>query len=158
MKRTILLIIVPVVLFGITIALFKKPAEPVMAKANVTVHKTATCGCCGNYVGYLKQNGYNVTVINHATNELMTAEKRKMDIPSSLDSCHTTVFDESKLYVEGHIPIEAVDKVFADKPEIDGIGMPGMPSASPGMPGKKTEPFNISQVKRDGNVLPYMTL
>lgn len=158
MKRIILLVIVPIVLFGIAAVALKRPSEPVMAKADVTVHKTATCGCCGNYVGYLKQNGYNVTVVNHANNELMNVEKRKMDIPTSLDSCHTTVFDESKFFVEGHIPIEAVDKVFAEKPEIKGIGMPGMPSASPGMPGKKVEPFNISQVSLDGTVTSYMTL
>lgn len=158
MKRTIILITIPAILFGIMVLVFGKPSEPVSAKADVTVHKTATCGCCGNYVGYLRQNNYSVTVINHPSNEQLTAEKRNMSIPITLDSCHTTVFDDTKLFVEGHIPVEAVDKVLAEKPAIKGIGMPGMPSASPGMPGKKTEPFNISQVALDGSLLPYLTL
>jgi len=36
-------------------------------------------------------------------------------------------------FIEGHIPIEAIEKLLTEKPEIDGIALPEMPSGSPGM-------------------------
>lgn len=51
--------------------------------------------------------------------------------------------------MEGHIPIEVVEKLFEFKPDIDGIALPGMPVGSPGMPGEQTEVFTIHAL-RDG--------
>jgi hypothetical protein len=50
-------------------------------------------------------------------------------------------------FIEGHIPIEAIEKLLTEKPEIDGIALPEMPSGSPGMPGFKLAPFKIHSVK-----------
>jgi len=52
--------------------------------------------------------------------------------------------------VEGHIPEEAVQKLLAEKPDIKGIGMAGMPSGSPGMPGPKTSDFVIYEITHEG--------
>ncbi len=158
MKRVVLAVAVIFGLIGGMVIVAKKSETPVAIKSSVTVHKTATCGCCANYVGYLRKNGYEVEVINHSTSDRLTDEKRKIGVPSSLDSCHTTVFNQEKYFVEGHIPLEAVEKMLASKPQFKGIGMPGMPSASPGMPGAKIEPFNISQVSTDGTTSSYMTI
>ena len=35
--------------------------------------------------------------------------------------------------IEGHIPIESINKLFREKPNINGIAVPGMPLGSPGM-------------------------
>ncbi len=40
-------------------------------------------------------------------------------------------------FIEGHVPIEAIEKLLTEKPEIDGIALPQMPSGSPGMSGFK---------------------
>lgn len=157
-KKAIVLISLLIAAFGGLITVSKLTREEVLVKAAVTVHKTLTCGCCANYVGYLQNKGYSVTVVNHNTNSDMDKEKEKLSVPTSLYSCHTTVFDEEDYYAEGHIPIEAIDKLIVDRPDIAGIGMPGMPSASPGMPGQKLEPFDISQVSKKGEVSAYMTL
>jgi len=127
-------------------------------KSSVIVYKTATCGCCGNFATYLQRNGYDVEIVNYKKDEELSQKKRELGVPSKLDSCHTTVFKAEKYFVEGHIPIEATEKLLAEKPSIKGIGMPGMPSASPGMPGAKTEPFNVSQVDFDDKITPYVTL
>ena len=126
---------------------------------SATVYKTPTCGCCANYIGYLRTKNYEVQVVD-LTQDDLTSKKHELGVPHDLDSCHTTVTkDAGKSYfVEGHIPFEAVNKLLADQPNIKGIGMPGMPSASPGMPGSKTEPFDISQVKMDGTAAPYLAL
>ena len=121
----------------------------------LTVYKSSTCGCCALWTSYMQDRGYKVDVVN--TEELETI-KEKYSVPESLYSCHTTIVNDGQYFVEGHIPEEAVSKLLEEEPSIAGIGMPGMPSASPGMPGKKLAPFEISQVTKDGSVSQYMKI
>ena len=79
----------------------------------------------------------------------------KHNIPSELESCHTT--EVAGYFVEGHVPVEAIDKLLEEKPDIDGIALPGMPAGSPGMGGLKTEDFVIYALK-DGEASVFMTL
>ena len=142
---------------GIAIARANSPSlHEKHPKHTAIVYKTPTCGCCANFVGYLRTQNYDIEVVD-LSQEALTKKKRELGVPASLDSCHTTVAKEG-YFVEGHIPYEAINKLLAEKPDIKGIGMPGMPSASPGMPGSKTAPFDISQVSADGRVRPYITL
>jgi hypothetical protein len=64
-------------------------------------------------------------------------------IPDSMASCHTAILEESGYFVEGHIPVAAIDKLLRDDPGIDGIAMPGMPPGSPGMRGAPEAPLEI---------------
>ena len=72
-----------------------------------------------------------------------------------MESCHTAIFGD--YFVEGHVPIEAVNKLLEEKPDIDGIALPEMPSGSPGMPGPKLEPFKIYSIK-DGQASEFLSL
>ncbi|MEX0918899.1 MAG: DUF411 domain-containing protein [Candidatus Paceibacterota bacterium] len=110
-----------------------------------TVYKSPTCGCCGVYVSYLKRKDYNVKTENIQD---MVAIKQKLGIPFELGSCHTMKI--GGYVVEGHIPEEAVQKLLAEKPDIKGIGLSGMPAGSPGMPGPKTEDFVIYEINHEG--------
>ena len=62
-------------------------------------------------------------------------------VPSEAMSCHTAVIDG--YIVEGHVPVEAIFDLLEQRPEIDGIALPGMPVGSPGMPGEKAGPFEV---------------
>lgn len=104
----------------------------------ITIYKSPTCGCCGNYSAYLEKQGFDVEVVE--TNDIASI-KTEHNIPHDLQSCHTAIIDG--YFVEGHVPVEAINKLLAEKPEIDGIGLPGMPAGSPGMPGFKQEEFQI---------------
>ena len=73
-----------------------------------------------------------------------------------MQSCHTTTI--GNYFVEGHIPIEAIEKLMTEKPNIKGIAMPGMPSGSPGMPGAKQGPFIIYAIGNDGSVGEFMRM
>ena len=106
-----------------------------------TVYKSPLCGCCGEYVKMLRQNGYQVTVIDA---EDHSAIKRRYGISSTLESCHTTVV--GGYAVEGHVPLKVIERLLAEKPPIRGISLPGMPDGSPGMSGRKTEPFVIFEI------------
>jgi len=53
--------------------------------------------------------------------------------------------------------MEVVKKLLEERPEIDGIGLPGMPIGTPGMPGLKREPYKIYQAI-DGEFSEYLTI
>ncbi|MBL7056375.1 hypothetical protein ISS07_05665 [Candidatus Woesearchaeota archaeon] len=116
----------------------------------ITVFKSPSCGCCVGYVEELRRNGFQVEVVE--TNN-MQAVKQEYNIPSNMESCHTTVVGD--YFVEGHVPIEAVNKLLEEKPQIDGITLPRMPAGSPGMPGIKKEPFRILSLS-DGKIDEFM--
>src|SRR3989344_6780674 len=82
------------------------------AGEKVTVYKSNTCGCCSLYVDYLKGKGkMNVEVVNL---DDVSSIKSQYNIPSMLQSCHTTVI--GNYFIEGHIPLEAIQKLMAEKP------------------------------------------
>lgn len=119
----------------------------------VTVYKSLNCGCCGGYVSYLKKNGFEVEVVNQDDMDII---KEKYGIPSNLHSCHTTI--AGNYFIEGHIPVAGIEKLLSENPDIKGIALPGMPSASPGMPGPKTGPFEVKQISTDGSVSDFAIL
>ena len=81
--------------------------------------------------------------------------KQKYTNPIEKQSCHTTIID--KYFIEGHVPIEAINKLLKEQPDIDGIALPGMPIGTPGMPGDKEEPYVIYQLI-DGKFSVFMTI
>ncbi len=117
------------------------------------VYRSATCGCCANYISYLRRQGVKVEEKMTAD---MTTIKKQFNIPGPLMSCHTTEIDG--YVVEGHVPVEAIEKLVAEKPTVAGIGMGGMPSGSPGMPGAKTAPFEIESFTADGSTMLFVSL
>lgn len=116
------------------------------------VFKSPTCGCCRGYASALGQDGFQVQATD--MNDVNTI-KDKYNIPDEMRSCHTTVV--GKYFVEGHVPIEAVNKLLQEQPDIDGIALPGMPIGTPGMPGRKEAPFVIYQIK-DGVYSEFITI
>ena len=57
--------------------------------------------------------------------------------------------------VSGHVPIDVVNKMLTEKPDIAGITLPGMPMGSPGMGGAKQKPFEILAVKAGAEPTVY---
>lgn len=119
----------------------------------VTIFKSSTCGCCSNYVSYLKGKNFKVDVVNA---EDLSSIKYKYGIPGEMESCHTMIIGD--YFVEGHVPIEAINKLLEEKPQIKGIALPGMPSASPGMPGSKLGQFGIYSILLDGTKSSFMMI
>lgn len=122
-----------------------------LAGKSVTVYRSVTCGCCKNYVAYLKKRGMEVK--EELVNDIATT-KEENDIPQELSSCHTTLVDD--YVVEGHVPTEVIEKLLTEKPAVAGIALPGMPQGSPGMPGAKSESWSIYKLGDDEGAL-YMT-
>jgi len=121
-------------------------------EGDIKIYKEGSCGCCGVYTGYFQSKGNsNVESVNL---EDTAGIKTQYGVPSQLESCHTTVI--GNYFVEGHIPLEAVERLLQEQPDIKGIAMPGMPSGSPGMPGGKNGDFVIYAVNDDGSYEEWM--
>ena len=121
-------------------------------KQIVEVFKTPSCGCCNGYVLFLEKEKFNVKQTDMRS---LHTIKQKYNIPVEMQSCHTTIM--GKYFIEGHVPFEAIDKLFKELPDIDGIALPGMPIGTPGMPGDKDEPYVIYQLK-DGKFSVFTTI
>lgn len=103
-------------------------APPPQFAGPITVYKSPTCGCCGNWVDYLRADGFRVTVIDR---ENMTEVKEKYGVGPALRSCHTAVVDG--YVVEGHVPARDIRRLLSERPDVAGLTAPGMPQMSPGM-------------------------
>jgi hypothetical protein len=127
------------------IAFGAKPA----AKAPITVYKSATCGCCKEWVKYVEKAGFKVTV--HDVEDVDKI-KRDMGVPVALASCHTAL--AGAYVLEGHVPADLIDKLLAEKPAGRGLAVPGMPASAPGMdqPGGK---YDVLLFTSDGKSRVY---
>ncbi|OHC82466.1 MAG: hypothetical protein A3G73_05745 [Rhodospirillales bacterium RIFCSPLOWO2_12_FULL_67_15] len=128
-------------------AMFALAVAPPFASAGekppVALYKNPQCDCCEGYADYLRQNGYKVTV--KPTHDLSLIN-RQHGVPEHLEGCHTTLI--GGYVVEGHVPVKSLDRLLTERPAIKGISLPGMPQGSPGMTGRKSEPFTIYELSR----------
>jgi hypothetical protein len=83
------------------------------------------------------------------------AVSRQYGVPDDLRSCHTAIVDG--YIIQGHVPIDAVDRMLAERPPIAGLAVPGMPIGSPGMevPGVAPEPFDVIAFDASGRTEVY---
>ncbi len=127
-------------LLGLVLSVPTSVAADEAAKA-ATLYKNPQCGCCEAYAGYLRENGFDVRVV--ATHDLPLINRRH-GVPEEFEGCHTTLIDG--YIIEGHVPVQTIGRLLADRPDIKGISLPGMPAGSPGMTGRKSEPFTIYEL------------
>lgn len=111
--------------------------EPVVAEdsgerfegdVSLTMYSSEGCDCCVKWADYLEDEGWDVTI--EKVNDLYPI-KEEYGVPGQLQSCHTALIDG--YVVEGHVPIEDIRRLLAERPDVIGISAPGMPPNSPGM-------------------------
>lgn len=112
----------------------------------VIVYRSPTWGCCGDWVGYMRENGYRVEAKDM---DDLTPIKAQYQIPQALQSCHTAIVDG--YVIEGHVPVEDVNRLLTEKPDVIGLAVPGMPTGSPGMEGPNPVPFDVVAFTVDGS-------
>ncbi len=88
----------------------------------------------------MEQHGY--TVNTKDVQDLM-AVKAQYQVPPQLQSCHTAIVDG--YVIEGHVPIAEIERLIAERPDITGLAVPGMPIGSPGMEveGVAPQPYDV---------------
>ena len=107
------------------------------APVKMTVYKSASCGCCKDWVTYMQGQGFAEDVKDM---DDLSQIKRSSGVPAKLESCHTALV--GGYVVEGHVPADLVKKILAEKPKITGLAVPGMPLDAPGMGNGKT-PYDV---------------
>ena len=110
------------------------------AATEVMLYKNPQCGCCEEYADYLRGHGFDVKV--KATHDLVEMSEQA-GVPGLLHGCHLSHVEGYA--VSGHVPIDTLRRLLAERPDIKGISLPGMPQGSPGMSGIKDGPFKIYQ-------------
>lgn len=115
----------------------------------IEVRSDPGCGCCHEWVAYLRDNGYDVSA---SEDPQRAAFRAGLGVPQAAWSCHTGVIDGYA--VEGHVPVEAIAKLLADRPDAVGIAAPGMPARSPGMGGTHSDwvELPITMIAPDGTL------
>ena len=94
----------------------------------VVSYRSASCGCCKKWINHLRDNGFEV--VDNIVEDVSVMKKHHQ-IPNNLRSCHTAKI--ANYTIEGHVPIESINKLFREQPNVNGIAVPGMPVGSPGM-------------------------
>src|SRR3989344_4644764 len=120
----------------------EQSTSSITAKNKIIVYKSQYCGCCSGYISYLKQQGFDVESVE--ASEDLSSIKSKYGIPDAMESCHTSVIGD--YFIEGHVPVEAINKLLNEKPTVNGIALPGMPPGAPGMPGQMLGNIQIYSV------------
>lgn len=131
------------------VAVADSPAISSTAVKNIDVYKSERCGCCNDWIDYMEKNGFKVTAHNTGNSAL----HKKFGVKDEYVSCHTAVIDG--YVVEGHVPVEDVNRLLREKPNAIGISAPGMPVGSPGMDGEvyqgRKDPHDILLLNKDGS-------
>lgn len=97
----------------------------------ITVFKTPSCGCCQVWAEAVEKAGYTVETKDM---EDLSLIKKQAGVSKDLEACHTAVMGGERKYVlEGHLPLEAMEKLMSEQLDIRGISTPGMPMGSLGM-------------------------
>lgn len=129
-------------------------AEPVTelfdGEINLTMYHSEGCDCCVKWADYLEDHGVTVT------SELVDNShefKNEQNVPNQLRSCHTALVDG--YVIEGHVPVEDIQRLLAERPDAIGLSAPGMPPNSPGMDQPVDDEYQIVLFDKDENMSVY---
>jgi hypothetical protein len=138
------------VLQGILAAAFDAHLPVYAAAPVIEVYKSATCGCCTEWVKHLKDNGFTVKAHDVAN---PSDYREKFGMPQELGSCHTGMVNGYA--IEGHVPAREIQRLLAERPKARGLAVPAMPMGSPGMEGHRNDAYDVFLVQADGRRKVY---
>ena len=143
--------LVSAVVLGLAVSPAVTLAATAMTNAIEVFHDPA-CGCCVNWIRYLQAQGYTVT--SHE-DQSMAALKARMGVPANAASCHTARI--GGYVIEGHVPVDDIRRLLAERPDALGLAAPGMPMGSPGMEMGAPERYDVLLIGRDGSSRVFAT-
>lgn len=135
----------------LTVAALATMTLPHMASAAtvVDVYKGPECDCCGDWMVYMRNNGFKV--VAHELPDV-SAFRARNGITPALASCHTALVDG--YVIEGHVPVADIRRLLAERPAgARGLTVAGMKHGSPGMetPFVKPQAYTVQLIRLDGS-------
>lgn len=115
----------------------------------ITVYRSASCGCCKGWVKHLKDHNFDVKDI---TVDDINKSKLQQNVPPQARSCHTAIVDG--ITIEGHVPAQDIKKLLVNKGDVRLLAVPAMPSGTPGMdtPGAVKDNFHVYSINKKDEV------
>jgi len=100
----------------------------------------------------MRDNGYTVKVED---DQNRAALRDRYEVPLQIQSCHTAIVDG--YIIEGHVPVDEIERLLAERPDIVGLVVIGMPTGSPGMGdgSQSQQPFDVLAFDKEGNTEVY---
>lgn len=121
------------------------------SRAQVTMYKSPTCGCCGKWADHMRESGFDV--IEHSVDDVSPV-KAKMRVPVAMGSCHTAIV--AGYAIEGHVPADVVQQLLNERPAgVIGLTAPGMPQGAPGMETSTPQPYDVLAFDAEGRTRVY---
>ncbi|GAB5407667.1 MAG: DUF411 domain-containing protein [Balneolaceae bacterium] len=122
------------------------------AKLEVIMYKNEGCQCCTKWADRMNEEEF--AVIEKPIPNLYEV-KQEQGISRELASCHTALVDG--YVVEGHVPVEDVQRLLKERPDAIGLTVPGMPIGSPGMEveGREADKYDVLLIAKDGSTSVY---
>ncbi|MCW8928817.1 MAG: DUF411 domain-containing protein [Gammaproteobacteria bacterium] len=134
-------------LISIVVTQFNTRGQSYAEESIVTVYKSPTCGCCKEWITHLEENGFKVKAIDKTN---LSKIKQKAGIPAGAGSCHTAFIDD--YVIEGHVPANDIKKLLAEKRNVAGLTVPGMPMGSSGMEGNRKDRYSVYEFDKQGKL------
>ena len=94
----------------------------------VTVYKSPTCGCCGEWIKHVRAGGLQVQTRDV---DDVSPIRDRYGVPSALASCHTAIV--AGYAIGEHVPVADIKRLLIERPKVIGLAVPGMVAGSPGM-------------------------
>jgi hypothetical protein len=134
-------------------SIWDKPIENAVDNVSATVYRSATCGCCKNWIKHIEKHG--VTVADNVLEQSALSQlKTQHGITASLQSCHTAVIGTH--VIEGHVPVADIMSMLKKKTPVYGLAVPQMVTGSPGMEmGDTKAPFSVLSFDQSGKSQEY---
>ena len=131
---------------ALLLALILASPLPVRAEAEgplITVVRSASCECCRKWERHLEAAGFRIN------------DQISDSIDPTQASCHTAIVEGN--VIEGHVPASSIQRLLAERPNIRGLAVPGMPIGSPGMEvkGRTADPFAVMAIAHDGSTTVF---
>lgn len=127
------------------------PPSPVkVVGVSMVAYKNPTCDCCVRWIDHLRAAGFQVETKDSNN---MNAIKDDLKVPMTARGCHSGKV--GKYFIEGHVPAADIAKLLAEKPDIRGLAVPGMPVGSPGMEEGPSQRYQTLAIKKDGSTYVY---
>ena len=126
------------------------------AKPQIEVWKSASCGCCHDWITHMETNGFELKV-HDVTDAAKNTLRAQLGLAEKYGSCHTALING--YVVEGHVPARDLLRLLKERPKALGLTVPGMTIGSPGMDGPeyngRKDPYAVLLVQRDGSSTVY---
>ena len=124
-------------------------ARPAASPIPLQVWKDPSCGCCKDWIAHMEQSGFSASVADEGNN----AARARLGVAQKFASCHTALVQD--YVIEGHVPVDDIQRLLKEKPKALGLAVPGMPIGSPGMDGPayggRRDAYQVLLIQKDGS-------